>query len=63
MVEKLLDWLKSLPGKVLAWWNKLSKNQKTGTIFAAVGIVVAFAILITLVTRVQYTPLVTCENT
>lgn len=63
MVEKLLDWLKSLPGKFVAWWNKLSKNQKTGTIFAAVGIAVAFAVLITLVTRIQYTPLVTCENT
>ncbi len=63
MVEKLLDRLKVLPGKIKEWWDKFSSKQKTTILAVGIGIIVAFAILITVVTRIQYTNLVTCENT
>lgn len=62
MVEKLLDKLKELPPKIMAWWNKFSTKQKTAIVLVSLGIVIAFAILITVVSRPQYVTLVTCEN-
>lgn len=63
MFEKLIDKLKELPPKFLAWWNKFTKNQKTLIIAVAAVIVLSFAILITVVTRTQYVNLVTCDDT
>lgn len=63
MVEKFLDWIKSLPPKILEWWNKFSSKQKTAIVSIAIGVIVAFSILITVLTRTQYVNLVTCENT
>ena len=63
MVEKLVDWLKALPAKFMTWWNKFTAKQKTAIIIGALTFVIAVAILITVVTRTQYTALVTCENT
>lgn len=63
MVEKIVDWFKALPPKIKKWWDKFSSKQKTAIISVAVGVVVAFAILITVVTRTQYVTLVTCDNT
>ena len=62
MFEKLIDKLKEIPPKLLAWWNKFTKNQKVLIISVALGVIVAFAILITVVTRTQYVNIVTCEN-
>ena len=62
MFEKLIDKLKEIPPKLLAWWNKFTRNQKTLIISVAIGVIVAFAILITVVTRTQYVNIVTCEN-
>ncbi len=62
MVEKLIDKLKEFPPKFMEWWNKFSAKQKTAMIAALLGFIVAFAILITVVSRPQYVPLVTCEN-
>lgn len=63
MVEKLLDKLKALPPKILEWWNKFSSKQKTAIIGVTVGVILAFALLITLMSRTQYVTLVTCDNT
>lgn len=63
MVEKLLDKLKELPPKIKAWWDKFTSKQKTAIIAVTLGLIVAFAILITIVSRPQYVPLVTCETT
>lgn len=62
MVEKLIDKLKEFPPKFMEWWNKFSSKQKTAIIAALLGFAVAFAVLITLVSRPQYVPLVTCET-
>ena len=62
MVEKLLDKLKEFPPKFMEWWNKFSSKQKTAMVAALLGFIVAFAILITVVSRPQYVALVTCET-
>ncbi len=62
MFEKLIDKLKELPPKFLAWWNKFTRNQKVMIISVALGVIAAFAILIAVVTRTQYVHIITCEN-
>ncbi|MDD6201477.1 MAG: flagellar basal-body MS-ring/collar protein FliF [Lachnospiraceae bacterium] len=59
----MVDKLKEIPKKILEWWNKFTSKQKTIIISVAAGVIVAFAILITLLTRPQYELLVTCEST
>lgn len=54
--------LKELLNKVLEWWNKFSTKQKTFIISAGAGIVLAFAVLITILMRPQYVVLKNCEN-
>lgn len=59
----MVDRLKEIPKKILEWWNKFTSRQKTIIISVGAGVIVAFAILITILTRPQYELLVTCENT
>ena len=59
----MADRIKELLNKVLEWWNKFSAKQKTFIICAAAGVILAFAILITILTRPQYIVLVNCEST
>ena len=59
----MVDKLREIPKKILEWWNKFSSKQKTIIVSVAAGVIVAFAILITLLTRPVYEPLVTCEST
>lgn len=55
--------LKELLNKVLEWWNKFSTRQKTFIISAGAGVILAFAVLITILTRPQYVVLRNCETT
>lgn len=59
----MADRVKELLGKALEWWNKFSTRQKTFIISAGAGIVLALAILITVLTRPQYIVLLNCEST
>lgn len=59
----MVDKLKELLNKVLEWWNKFSAKQKTFIISAGAGVILALAILITVLTRPQYTLLRDCETT
>lgn len=59
----MADRLKEIPAKLLAWWNKYTSKQKTIIISIAAGVVLALAILVTVLTRPQYELLVTCEST
>ena len=59
----MVDKLKEIPKKIMEWWNKFTPTQKTIIVSVVAGVVVAFAILITLVTRPVYDPLVTTEST
>jgi flagellar M-ring protein FliF len=55
--------LKAIPAKLLEWWNRFTSKQKTIIICIAAGVIIALAILITLLTRPQYELLVNCEST
>ena len=59
----MMDRLKEIPQKILEWWNKFSSKQKTIIVSVAAGVIVAFAILITILTRPVYEILVTTEST
>ena len=59
----MLDRLREIPQKVLEWWNNFSTKQKTIIISVAAGVLVALAILVTILTRPQYQVLITCEST
>ena len=54
MVDKLLEWLKSLPKKFLDWWEHFTSRQKIAIAALAVGVIAAFVILIVSVTKPQY---------
>ena len=59
----MADRMRGLLEKVLAWWNKFTAKQKTIIISAGAGIVLTVAIIVVLLTRPQYTQLMTCEST
>lgn len=59
----MVDKLKDIPKKLLEWWNKFTSKQRTMIISAAAGILVAFAVVIWVVSQPQYEVLVTCEST
>lgn len=59
----MVDRLKELLNKVLEWWNKFSTKQKTFIICAGAGVILAFTILATVLTRPQYIVLLNCEST
>ncbi|MDD2972100.1 MAG: flagellar basal-body MS-ring/collar protein FliF [Lachnospiraceae bacterium] len=59
----MADKLKEIPKRILEWWNKFTAKQKTIMICIAAGVVLALAILVSVLTRPQYTLLVTAEST
>lgn len=59
----MVDRLKEIPKKILEWWNKFTTRQKTIIISIAAGVILALAILMTLLTRKTYVTLATCETT
>lgn len=59
----MADKIKELLNKVLEWWNRFSTKQKTFIISAGAGVILALAILITVLTKPQYTLLRSCDTT
>lgn len=59
MVERL----RQIPQRLLEWWNKFEPKQKTIIVSAVAGVVVALAILVTILTRPVYETLVVCDST
>ena len=49
--------------KVQEWWNKFTAKQKTIIISVTAGVILALAILATILTRPKYVTLITCEST
>ena len=58
----MADKIKELFHKVLEWWNRFSTKQKTFIISAGAGVILALAILVTVLTRPQYTLLRSCDT-
>ncbi len=63
MGEKILNKLKELWGKIIEWWAKFTAKQKTTIIILGVGVVVAFIILISVLTAPNYVNLKQCDST
>jgi flagellar M-ring protein FliF len=59
----MVDRLKEILQRLLEWWNKFTAKQKTIIISVAAGVILALAILATILTRPKYEILITCEST
>ena len=57
------DRIQGLLNQVKEWWDKFTTRQKTLIISVVAGVVVALAVLGTVLTRPHYTTLITCEST
>lgn len=57
-----MDKVKEILGKVLEWWNKFTSKQKTAIVGVSAAAVLLLVIVITLLTRDQYTLLKECES-
>ena len=55
--------IKELLQKVLDWWNRFSTKQKTYIIAATAGVILALAIVITVISQPQYIVLLNCDTT
>lgn len=63
MAEKMLNKLKEIWEKIVAWWNNFTSKQKTLVVAIAAGVVVAFVILYAILTSPNYTMLQQCSST
>lgn len=59
----MADRVRELLKKVLEWWNKFTAKQKTLIIAAAAGVIIAVAILVTVLSSPQYVLLLNCDTT
>ena len=55
--------IRELIQRVVDWWNKFTTKQKTYIVAAAAGIILAIAIIVTVLSRPQYVILINCEDT
>ncbi len=62
MVDKLLEWLKSLPKKFQDWWEHFTSRQKVAIAVLTVGVIAAFVILIISVTKPSYVSIYKAET-
>ncbi len=63
MLDKLQERLKTIPARLMEWWNKFTSRQKTAIICISAGVVLAIAILVTVLAQPKYVLLVDCEST
>ncbi|MCR5503350.1 MAG: flagellar M-ring protein FliF [Lachnospiraceae bacterium] len=54
--------IQNILNRIKEWWNKFTTKQKTYIIAAAAGVILTVAILVTVLTRPQYTYLYTAET-
>ena len=62
MVDRLLEWVRSLPKKFLDWWEKFTPRQKRTIVSLAVGVIVAFAIMIAVLSQPKYIKIYTATS-
>ncbi len=58
-----MERIRELYNRIKEWWLKFTVRQRTIIISIAVGVVIAIAVLVTVLTRKNYVVLVTCETT
>ena len=62
-MDKLLEKLKELGNRIMEWWNRFTTKQKTLIVMVAAAVVLAIAILVTVLNQPQYVLLMECEDT
>lgn len=62
-MDGLMERLRNIPKKILEWWNKFDAKQKTIIISVSAGVILALAILVTILTKPVYETLITCDST
>lgn len=58
----MVDKLKEIWAKVLAWWNRFTAKQKTIIIIIAMAVIFTFAIIVYVFSQPKYVRLLDCEN-
>lgn len=62
-MNNIQERLRALLQKIIEWWNKFTTKQKTFIISAAAGIILAVAIVVTVLSQPRYTILVNAVST
>ncbi|MCM1386302.1 MAG: flagellar M-ring protein FliF [Bacillus sp. (in: Bacteria)] len=62
-MDKLLEKLKELANRILEWWNRFTTKQKTLIVMVIAAVILAIAIMVTVLNRPQYVLLKNCEDT
>ena len=61
-MERLLDRLKELGSRIVEWWNRFTTKQKTLIVMAVSAVVLALAIIVTVLNWPKYVQLVKCDD-
>ncbi|MBP5608171.1 MAG: flagellar M-ring protein FliF [Lachnospiraceae bacterium] len=62
MVDRLMAWIRSIPGRIVNWWEKFSRRQKVIIGLLAVLSLAAFIGLIIWITRPEYVKIHTASS-
>lgn len=62
-MEKLLEKLKEIWGRIMEWWNRFTAKQKTLIITAASVVILTLVILVTVMNQPKYVLLRECTST
>ena len=62
MVDKIVGWFRSLPKRLLDWWEKFSRRQKIIIALLSVLTLAAFIGLIVWITRPEYVKIHTASS-
>lgn len=58
----MIERLKEIAARILAWWNKFTSRQKTIIVSITAVVIFTFAILIIVISRPKYVEIRTCES-
>ncbi len=63
MLERILNWLKTIWGKILEWWGKFNARQKTLIISLTAAVIVAVVVVVSVISQPEYKTLIVSDST
>ena len=57
----MVDRLRALWARIREWWNRFTTKQKTWIVIGASVVLLTIIILVTVLTRPRYSPLITAD--